>query len=138
LDHQIVAEKLESLRRCVRRIEEKRPSTPEALLGDYDLQDILVLNLSRAVQLCVDIAAHLISDLEIPLPNTMGNTFDSLAQAGLLETRLAARLKKAVGFRNVAVHNYEAIDWNIVYAISKDHLSDFSDFARAISARLQP
>ena len=100
MDHQIVAEKLESLRRCVRRIEEKRPSTPEALLGDYDLQDILVLNLSRAVQLCVDIAAHLISDLEIPLPNTMGNTFDSLAQAGLLETRLAARLKKAVGFRN--------------------------------------
>ena len=138
MDHQIVAEKLESLRRCVRRIEEKRPSAPEALLGDYDLQDILVLNLSRAVQLCVDIAAHLISDLEIPLPNTMGNTFDSLAQAGLLETRLAARLKKAVGFRNVAVHNYEAIDWNIVYAISKDHLSDFSDLARAISARLQP
>jgi len=39
---------------------------------DEDLQDVPVLNLSRAVQLCVDIAAHLLADSKQPVPATMG------------------------------------------------------------------
>jgi uncharacterized protein YutE (UPF0331/DUF86 family) len=136
VDRKVIEEKLESLRRCVQRVLEKRPPTAEGLLKDFDLQDILVLNLSRAVQLCVDIAAHMIADLEIPPPETMGYTFDALADAGVLETGLAIRLKKAVGFRNIAVHNYEIIDWKIVHSIAQNHLADFSDFANIIGARL--
>jgi len=135
LDREVVAEKLESLRRCIRRVSEKRPATAEALFSDFDLQDILVLNLSRAVQLCVDIAAHLISDLEIPPPETMGQAFDALVEAGVLEGALATRLKKAVGFRNIAIHNYEIIDWRIVHSIAQNNLGVFSDFARIIGAR---
>ena len=55
---------------------------------------------------------------------------------GLRLNELAQRLKKAVGFRNIAVHNYEAINWDIVFAICKDHLADFRDFAAAVSALL--
>ena len=58
----------------------------------------------------VDIGAHLISGLEVPPPDTMGQTFALLAQAGVLTAPLASSLKKAVGFRNVAVHSYEAIN----------------------------
>ena len=50
-------------------------------------------------------------------PDTMGQTFDILAQTGLLDATLASNLKKAVGFRNIAVHNYEAINWHIVHSI---------------------
>jgi uncharacterized protein YutE (UPF0331/DUF86 family) len=85
MDREIVEEKLESLRRCVHRVSEKCPATVEGLVHDFDLQDILVLNLSRAVQLCVDVAAHLIADMEIPPPETMGNAFDALAGAGVLD-----------------------------------------------------
>ena len=41
------------------------------------------MNLSRAVQLCVDIGAHLIADLDVPPPDTMGKTFDTLRDAGV-------------------------------------------------------
>lgn len=136
MDREIVEEKLESLRRCVQRVSEKCPATVEPLLHDFDLQDILVLNLSRAVQLCVDIAAHLIADLEIAPPETMGSAFDALAGAGVLDESLATRLKKAVGFRNIAIHNYESIDWKIVYSISVNQLGDFSEFAGIIGSRL--
>jgi uncharacterized protein YutE (UPF0331/DUF86 family) len=81
----------------------------------------------------VDIGAHLIAGLDVPAPDTMGQTFDLLAQAGLLNTALATNLKKAVGFRNIAVHNYEAINWHIVYSIVKYHLADFSEFAKVVS-----
>jgi sugar O-acyltransferase (sialic acid O-acetyltransferase NeuD family) len=96
------------------------------LLTDLDLQDILALNLSRAVQLSVDMGAHIVAQLEVPAPGTMGQTFDLLADQGVLTRELAQQLKKAVGFRNIAVHNYDAINWLMVHSITRDHLSDFS------------
>ncbi|MEK6685839.1 MAG: hypothetical protein AABY99_05555 [Pseudomonadota bacterium] len=45
----------------VQRIEDKRPDTIDLLIQDLDLQDILVLNLTRAVQLSVDTGSHIIS-----------------------------------------------------------------------------
>ena len=130
MDRLIVARKLDSLRRCLDRVRARCPADVATLAGDPDLQDIVVLNLSRAVQICVDLALHTLSILEQPVPDTMGQAFDQLAGAGRLPAGLALRLKKAVGFRNIAVHNYGAIDWAIVYAIATRHLGDFEAFAR--------
>ncbi len=128
----VIEEKLESLRRCLARIRQRRPDSAQALLNDADAQDILSLNLVRAVQLCVDIAAHRLTATDLPPPDTMGQSFDLLASAGLITPALAGRMKAAVGFRNIAVHSYRSIDWHIVFAIASDHLDDFEDFARAL------
>lgn len=133
MDRILIAQKLESLRRCVARIGSKCPSDPQVLMRDPDVQDIVSLNLSRAVQLCVDIGAHWIVGLDVPPPQTMGETFDRLSQAGVLDGELATRLKKAEGFRNVAVHDYRSIDWLIVHRIARQHLDDFTAFARAVA-----
>lgn len=136
MDKDVVAQKLESLRRCLQRLALKCPSDPQVLVADLDLQDIVALNLSRAVQISVDIGAHLIAGLEVPPPDTMGQTFDVLAQAGVLNPELAGNLKKSVGFRNIAVHNYERINWLVVHNIVQHHLVDFIDFATIIGAKL--
>ena len=136
MDREVVEQKLESLRRCLRRIETKCPTDAATLAVDLDLQDIVALNLSRAVQICVDIGAHLIAGMDVLLPDTMGQTFDLLAQAGVLDKELASNLKKAVGFRNIAVHNYESINWSIVHSIVQYHLGDFSEFAKVVAMML--
>lgn len=133
MDREVVEQKLESLRRCLQRIETKCPSDADTLVANIDLQDIVALNLSRAVQICVDIGAHLIAGMEVTPPGTMGETFDVLAQADVLSQALATNLKKAVGFRNIAVHNYESINWIIVHSIAKNHLADFSEFAKVVA-----
>jgi len=132
MDREVIEQKLESLRRCLQRIQKKCPSSAEILGNDPDIQDIVALNLTRAIQLCVDIGAHLIAGTDAPPPATMGQTFDVLAELGCINAELASRMKKAVGFRNVAVHNYEAINWQIVHAIATRHLSDFKNFAQAV------
>lgn len=136
MDREVIEQKLESLRRCLQRVAEKCPRDPAALAQDIDLQDIVTLNLTRAVQLCVDLGAHLIAGMEVLPPDTMGQTFEVLAHAGVITERLAQQLKKAVGFRNIAVHHYEEINWSIVHRIAGDHLSDFSEFAKIIAAQL--
>lgn len=132
MDRAVIEQKIESLRYCVGRVQQKCPPDAETLARDADAQDIIALNLSRAIQHCVDIGAHLIAHSDIPAPETMGQTFDRLHEAGIVPQALAERLKKAVGFRNIAVHNYEVINWEIVHAICTRHLDDFRAFARIV------
>lgn len=138
MDRLIVERKLDSLRRCLDRVRERCPSDVATLATNADLQDIVVLNLSRAVQICVDLALHMLSSAGQPVPDTMGQAFDRLASTEHISASLASRLKKAVGFRNIAVHNYSGIDWAIVHAIATRHLCDFEAFARAIAPQLAP
>ena len=132
MDKLIVENKIESLRKCLLRVEQRRPDSIEELLEDIDAQDVLVLNLSRAVQLCVDISVHILSGLEQTIPDTMGQAFTELSSAGIISNELAEKMRNAVGFRNIAVHNYDDIDWAIVYAIAHEKLSDFKMFVQQI------
>lgn len=84
----------------------------------------------------MDLGAHLIADTDAAPPDTMGQTFDALSRAGVISEHLARQLKKTVGFRKIAVLHYEEIDWAIVHRLAADHLSDFSEFAKAIAVRL--
>ena len=132
MDRCVIDDKLERLRRCIQRIEHKRPALLADLVADYDLQDILSVNLERAIQLCVDIAAHIIAAREISAPTTMAAAFESLQVLQVLSPELATSMKKAVGFRNIVVHNYQEIDWEIVFNICHYKLDDFRAFAQAI------
>lgn len=145
MERDVVNRKLESLRRCIARIASKLPMPVATLQSNYDLQDIVALNLERAVQVCVDIAAHVISQTEHPPPATMAEGFARLADLRIISREIAGRLQKAVAFRNILVHDYTAIDWAIVHSIITRHLTDFAQFARAIdrlanddASRLEP
>ena len=137
MDSAVLAAKLDSLRRCVARVREKTPSSPAALRTDADAQDIVCLNLERAVQVCVDIAAHIVSDTESIVPETMAASFAALDSQGLIPTDLASRMRRAVGFRNISVHAYQTLDWDIVYAIATERLEDFVAFGRAVERLLR-
>jgi uncharacterized protein YutE (UPF0331/DUF86 family) len=137
MDREVIEQKLASLQRCIERINGNMPADASNPETDFDKQDIVSLNLSRAVQLTVDMGAHLLSQQQSASPASMGQTFELLAQAGLLEQHLAERLKKSVGFRNIAVQSYEKINWAIVHSIVKNHLGDFSEFARIVANQLE-
>lgn len=137
MDKAVLSAKLESLRRCVSRVKATVPPTAEALAEDIDAQDIVSLNLVRAVQVCVDIAAHLVADRECEVPDTMAGCFDALTRLGILPAPIADQMKRAVGFRNLSVHAYDMLDWGVVHAIATSRLDDFVDFARSVEAHLE-
>ncbi len=66
----------------------------------------------------------------------MAQSFENLAKTGVIPSELAERLKKAVCFRNIAVHNYQVIDWRIVHLICTQRLSDFKEFAACVISRI--
>ena len=137
MDSDTVSANLGSLRRCIERVRARTPASVEALQADHDAQDILCLNLQRAVQRCVDIAAHIVSGSASALPTTMDGCFDTLSSQGVISETLAGRMRRAVGFRNISVHAYQTLDWAVVYAIATERLEDFLEFGRTMEKLLE-
>ena len=137
MDRIMVEEKLESLRICVSRIQEKTPASAQALKQDLDRQDILVLNLTRAVQICVDIASHLLSESHLTTPITMAQSFSGLQELGVIGSATSEAMQQAVGFRNLAVHQYEAVDWEIVWDICISGPDELRGFCAEVREYLQ-
>ena len=136
MTNETIASKLESIGRCVERITQNMPVSAQELAGDYDAQDIISINLQRAIQLAVDAAGTIIAQRGLKTPATMADSFRTLEKDGLLDSETTERLVRAVGFRNVSVHEYREIDWKIVYSIVTAHLDDFRTFVRVVSEQL--
>ena len=136
MDKPVIANKIESLRRCLARVESRCPKDLDALLNDVDAQDVLTLNLSRAIQLCVDISLHILSSSNQAVPQAMADAFTGLVKEGIISVDTEEKMRKAVGFRNIAIREYEKINWAIVYDIATECMADFRVFAKTISELL--
>lgn len=128
----LIQEKCETIIRCIQRVEKKLPPSRETFAKDQDAQDIVSVNLERAVQSAVDIAAHLIAYTTFPAASTMADSFSVLEQAGVISSQTCQRMRKAVGLRNILVHEYKKIDWSIVWIVGNTHLIDFSDYCKEV------
>ncbi len=63
----------------------------------------------------------------------MGEAFESLFKQKVISEKLSEKMKRAVGFRNLAVHEYEKLDWAKVLEFVTNDVSDLKDFGKVIS-----
>ena len=124
----VIKSKLESIRRCLDRINSKKPESLDQLLSDIDTQDILALNIERSIQLCVDIANHILASLDCPPSMSMAESFERLSEREMIPLELARNFRRAVGFRNLSVHAYDKIDWQLVGDNLESDMQDLSQF----------
>lgn len=96
MNHDVLNEKIESLRNYLSRIESKLPFTTAEIKASLDMQDIISVNLERAVHTCIDIGTHLISNSNGPTPTTMSDTFIYLENLKLITAQTSQNMVKAV------------------------------------------
>jgi len=127
----IVINKSEVIARCIGRIREEYGGNAENLLN-MTKQDSIILNLQRACEAAIDLAMHIVSERGYGVPQSSRDAFNLLQKGGVVGEELSARLKAMVGFRNIAVHDYQAIQLGILQSIIERHLDDFVEFANLI------
>jgi uncharacterized protein YutE (UPF0331/DUF86 family) len=127
----VIANKLQTIKRCLRRIEEEYDDNPENL-KNFTKQDAIILNVQRACEACIDLAMHIVSEKQWGIPQNSRDAFELLHQQGVVDEELTRKLKAMVGFRNIAVHDYQAVQIPILQAIIERHLSDFISFSDTI------
>jgi len=134
VDRDILLAKIASIRKCLDRIRKVTGGAPESL-NDQDVQDIFVLNLQRAVQAAIDLAAHLVADEKIGLPANLKENFTLLESRQVIDAPLSRRLQAMVGFRNIAVHDYQQLDLTILKSILEHRLGDLDTFVQVATER---
>jgi len=123
-DLDVVLAKIAIMKKCAATVRQVR----QADVPSWMKQDLTVLNLQRAVQAAIDLAHVVIARDGLGLPSDYGQSFDLLANHRVIDQSAAKNLKKMVGFRNIAVHQYQEIDANIVQSIVEHHLDDFETY----------
>lgn len=127
----IVLNKVTTIERYVQRIHDVYENNRENL-ADFTKQDSIILNIQRACEASIDLAMHTISQRSLGVPKTSRDGFRILHEAGLIDEALAKSLMNMVGFRNIAVHDYQALDLSIMQAILEKHIDDFKVFTKII------
>lgn len=134
VDRDVVTAKIATIDRGLQRIGHTRGER-RAVRLPVEIEDIIVLNRQRAVQAAVDLATHVVTAEGYGLPDSVAAFFSVLQRHGVIGPQLGERLRKMVGFRNIAVHEYEALDPEIVEAIVAHHLDDLRAFAASVVRR---
>jgi uncharacterized protein YutE (UPF0331/DUF86 family) len=127
----VILNKVAIIERCMKRINEEYEGNPENLTN-FTKQDSIILNIQRAVEASIDLAMHLVAEKALGIPQNSRDAFELLHNNGYITNDLNSRLKAMVGFRNIAVHDYQIINLSIVQKVIEIHLNDIKEFAAYI------
>ena len=136
VDHDLVLVKAGLIRRHLGRIKEKGGGDLEAFLSDLDRQEVISFNLHLAIENCTDLAAHIISEEGLGVPGSASEMFYLLEDSGYINSQLTEKMIKAVGLRNLIVHEYDKIDLTRLFEIVLKDTKDINDFIVSIFKRL--
>ncbi len=134
VERDVVLAKVATVERCLARVADVRSRGPGTMLP-VDIEDIVVLNITRAAQAAADLAAHIVAAEGYGLPDSLSAAFTLLEKHGAIDADLSMKMRRAMGFRNVAVHAYDSVDPRIVEAIATHHVGDLRRFAALMATR---
>ncbi len=127
----IALNKAAIIRRCLSRIREEFQNDPTRL-ENFTIQDSLILNLLRACEASIDLAMHKAAVGRLGIPQNSRDAFDLLANHGTISPECAEKMKRMVGFRNIAVHEYQCLQIEILRAILQRNLMDFESYLKML------
>lgn len=127
---EVLLNKAATIERCVERARQEYASDPDTFATNFTRQDAAILNIQRACEAALDVGHHIIRRERLGLPQSSRDVFALLANARWLESDLADTMKRMDGFRNMAVHEYQALQLPITVNIIQSHLPGFLRYAR--------
>ncbi len=113
----VLVNKAATIERCVRRVREEYVGHEDEFETNFTRQDSIILNLQRACEAAIDMGMRAVRLRRLGAPQSSRDVFKLLEGAGLLPPELAASMAAMVGFRNLAVHDYRALNLAITRAL---------------------
>lgn len=135
INRDAILAKISIIKNCLKRIKSTTKLDPDTL-SEFDNQDVFVLNLQRAIQAAIDISHMIISAYGYHMPNSYKMTFTVLKENNRIDSETCELMQKMSSFRNIAVHNYQTLDLEILKSILTKNLSDFGKYYKQILNKL--
>jgi uncharacterized protein YutE (UPF0331/DUF86 family) len=127
----VVIQKLASIDRCLAAVR-RYVAGDLGRLEEPMVLDAVVLNVQRACEQAIDAACREVSRRGLGVPADSADAFSLLERERVLSSEVAERMRRMVGFRNVAIHEYRRLDPAIVRTVVEHRLSDFEKLCREL------
>lgn len=127
----VTLNKITTIERCLKRIQDVYEGDPQNLTN-FTKQDSIILNIQRACEASIDLAMLIVSERKLGVPKASREAFKLLQESEIIDDNLAETLMNMVGFRNIAVHDYQSLDLDILQAILERHIDDFKEFTKVV------
>lgn len=124
------------IERAIRRVKQEYEFDPE--LEDYTHIDALILNVERACQAAIDLAMHIVSREHLGMPQSNADCFRLLHRANLITHDTMRNMISMVGFRNVAIHEYQGLDMDIIHNIARERWKSLVEFCFETGMKIKP
>lgn len=131
-DSIIIENKISAVKKYLKILEGYKKYSKKEIEEDLNIKGALERYLYLAIQATIDLAEAIIAYKNFRKPTTMSESFHILNEEKIIPANLTAKMANMVGFRNIVSHDYEKIDYDIVYDILQDKLKDIEEFLEII------
>ena len=129
---EVLLKKAAIVERAARRAREEYAAAGAAFATDFTRQDAAVMNIQRACEAVVDMANHIVRRDRLGVVSSARESFDTLVSAGFITQELAEAMKHMVGFRNLAVHDYQRLLLAVAERVIQRDLDDLLAFSEVV------
>lgn len=133
--NELLIGKIQSIQRCVDRAREEYAKAGDGFYTDFTHQDSAVLNVTRACEMTIDLANHVIKKEKLGIPTSSAESFYLLMRRGIISHELEKKMTAMVGFRNIAVHEYKKLNVETIENVILHGLDDVLEFAQILKNR---
>lgn len=136
LNPELIQKRCAEIEESLERLEEIKTTPKEDFLHNKDIQDIASYRLIVAIEAALNLCYHVSAKKLKKTPGEYAECFGILGEANIIPQELAEELKKMARFRNMLVHMYWKIDYELTFDIIQENLDHFRQFTRIITALL--
>lgn len=133
LNKEFVEKKVSLIEEDVKRLKDFGNMTAEEIFLNYEKQATVERLMERIIARAIDINQYLIRQLNKDvIPQNYRQTFLILSDLGIYDEKFGERISKSIGIRNVLIHDYDKIDFKLLYSSISDCISDYIKYCNYI------
>lgn len=132
----VIESKISSILKYLKILKSYQSLSQKELENDVTLKGAVERYLYLLSQATIDLAEAVIALKDLRRPTTYSEAFCILQEEKFITADLTEKLTDMVKFRNIIAHDYENLDFGIIYDILQNHLQDVEDFLKQIKNKL--
>jgi len=121
-DLTVIENKISSIHKYLKILERYKQFTQKEIIGDIDRKGALERYLYLIMQATIDLSEAVIAYKNLRKPSTMSESFHILHEERIIDSDLVGEMIKMTGCRNVIAHDYEKLNYEILYDILQNRL----------------
>jgi len=138
IDRAAICRRLHALEGYVAELRRLGATLPrERFDEDLSSQWAVEHGLQLAIECVLDVGSHLVSAEGLGSPESYREVIELLGRAGILPADYVARARRMPGLRNVLVHDYLAVDLDVVWRVLHEGPAELEEFLRHVARHVK-